>query len=152
MDWFLSDRASCAFLVRRKIALHLRRAQRRLQRVKTTILWLRLDLRLADNPALRDAVAAGAVVPVFIWDPKSEAPWLPGSASRWWLHHSLKSLDASLRAAGSRLIIRQGPALETLLALAKETGASSVVWNRRYEPVSVAWPRSSTASVSSLGR
>ena len=124
--------------MRRKFTLHLRRAQQRLLRVKTTILWLRLDLRLADNPALHSAITAGAVVPVFIWDPKSEAPWLPGGASRWWLHHSLQSLDASLRAAGSRLVIRQGPVLETLLALAKETGADSVVWNRRYEPAVIA--------------
>ncbi len=99
-----------------------------------TILWLRIDLRLADNPALQRAIASGSVVPVFIWDPKAEEPWRPGGATKWWLHQSLKALAKSLRAAGSRLIIRRGPALETLLALAEETGAKSVVWNRRYEP------------------
>ena len=104
-----------------------------------SIVWFRTDLRLADNPALRAAMArGGAVVPVFIWAPDEEAPWQPGGASNWWLHQSLKSLDAGLREAGSRLILRRGPALETLRALAKEVGANAVFWNRRYEPAIIA--------------
>ena len=106
--------------------------------MNSTITWLRLDLRLADNPALHHAIANGSVVPVFIWDPESDEPWIPGGATRWWLHQSLNSLAASLRTMGSRLIIRRGPAEETLLQLAAETGANSVVWNRRYEPATIA--------------
>ncbi|HZQ45581.1 MAG TPA: deoxyribodipyrimidine photo-lyase, partial [Verrucomicrobiae bacterium] len=104
-----------------------------------TIVWFRLDLRIADNPAL-DAAAKrdGAVIPVFIWAPEEEAPWEPGSASRWWLHHSLQALDARLRELGSRLIIRRGPTLETLLTLAKETSADAVFWNRRHEKAVIA--------------
>jgi deoxyribodipyrimidine photolyase len=34
------------------------------------VVWLRRDLRLADNPALADAAARGAVVPVFVLDPR----------------------------------------------------------------------------------
>jgi len=100
--------------------------------------WFRHDLRLADNPALQAAVRRGAVVPVFIWSPDEEAPWQPGSASRWWLHQSLRALDARLRELGSRLVIRRGSTLETLRALAAETGARAVFWNRRCEPVVVA--------------
>jgi len=100
-----------------------------------TLVWFRLDLRLADNPALRAARdRGGPVVPVFIWAPEEEAPWEPGAASRWWLHQSLASLNEGLEALGSRLILRQGPALEALRALAVETGADAVFWNRRYEP------------------
>jgi deoxyribodipyrimidine photo-lyase len=103
------------------------------------IWWLRLDLRLADNPALHAAVhAGGAVLPVFIWSPDEETPWSPGAASNWWLHQSLAALDAGLRAAGSRLIIRRGPAQTTLRELARETGARQVFWNRRYEPACIA--------------
>ena len=102
----------------------------------TTIHWFRLDLRVADNPALVAASqSGGVVVPVFIWAPEEEAPWAPGAASRWWLHHSLAALDAELRKLGLRLIIRRGPTLTTLRALVRETGATAVVWNRRYEPV-----------------
>lgn len=101
----------------------------------TTILWFRLDLRLADNPALLAAITRkGAVIPVFIWAPGQEGEWAPGTASRWWLHQSLASLSRSLRAAGSQLIIRKGPSIEALRRLIKETGASAVYWNRRYEP------------------
>ena len=101
-----------------------------------SIVWLRLDLRLADNPALQEAVQRGGpVVPLFIHAPEEESPWESGGASRWWLHQSLAALDADLRAAGSRLIIRRGPTLDALRAVVKETGAGAVVWNRRYEPV-----------------
>ncbi len=106
---------------------------------KTSIHWFRLDLRLADNPALLAALKSGGpVVPVFIWSPEEEAPWQPGGASKWWLHQSLAALDAQLRSAGSRLVIRRGPTFKTLRGLLKETGATAVFWNRRYEPAVIA--------------
>ncbi len=99
------------------------------------LVWFRLDLRLADNPALAAADRSGRpVVPVFIWAPEEETPWPPGAASRWWLHHSLAALDTELRAMGSRLVIRRGPAADALHALRRETAADAVFWNRRYEP------------------
>ena len=100
----------------------------------TTILWLRHDFRLDDNPALIAAAARGAVVPAFIWAPEEEAPWEPGAASRWWLHQSLEKLSAAFAKAGAPLLIRRGPSLEALRKLVKETGATHVAWNRRYEP------------------
>ncbi|MCU0784893.1 MAG: DNA photolyase family protein [Verrucomicrobia bacterium] len=104
-----------------------------------SIHWFRLDLRLADNPALRAAIERGGpVVPVFTWATEEEGDWPPGGASKWWLHQSLAKLDAQLRAAGSRLVIRRGPTLESLRALAKETGAAAVFWNRRHEPAVIA--------------
>jgi deoxyribodipyrimidine photo-lyase len=103
--------------------------------VSKSIVWFRLDLRLADNPALTAAIErGGGVIPVFIHAPEEETPWTPGGASNWWLHQSLRELDARLRELGSRLVIRRGPALETLLALARETSADAIFWNRRYEP------------------
>lgn len=74
---------------------------------RPTILWFRLDLRLSDNPALRVATERNrSIVPIYIWAPDEDADWPPGAASRWWLHQSLKSLDDSLRKAGSRLVIQ----------------------------------------------
>jgi deoxyribodipyrimidine photo-lyase len=106
---------------------------------RPSIHWFRLDLRLADNPALEAAVSrSGPVVPVYIHAPEEEAPWAPGGASRWWLHQSLRALDKDLRQVGSRLVMRRGPTLETLRSLAKEAGAGAVFWNRRYEPAAMA--------------
>ena len=104
-----------------------------------TILWFRIDLRTADNPALAAALQRGGpVIPVFIWSPEDEGEWPPGGASQWWLHQSLRALDADLRNAGSRLILRHGPTEKILHALLKETGAQTVLWNRRYEPAVIA--------------
>ena len=100
-----------------------------------SLVWFRLDLRLADNPALLAAIEHGKpVIPVFIWSPDDEKPWPPGAASRWWLHQSLASLQADLAKRGSRLIIRPGPVRATLERLLHETGAGAIFWNRRYEP------------------
>jgi deoxyribodipyrimidine photo-lyase len=114
----------------------------------TTIVWFRHDLRLDDNPALSAAAARGKVVPVFLWAPEEEAPWEPGAASRWWLHQSLTCLAASLAETGCPLVIRRGPSLEALRQLAREYGATHVVWNRRYEPAVV---RRDTAIKQALG-
>jgi deoxyribodipyrimidine photo-lyase len=106
------------------------------------LVWLSLDLRLADNPALERAIARQrAVLPVFIWAPEEESPWPPGAASRWWLHQSLQELQATLGKRGSKLIVRRGPTAEELLKLAVESGAKSVFWNRRYEPAVIARDR-----------
>ncbi len=109
----------------------------------TTVVWFRQDLRMTDNPALTAAAGSGAAaVPVFIWDDGCDRDtgntWVPGGAARWWLHHSLASLDTDLRRLGSRLVLRRGPALPVLTALIAETGARRVVWNRCYEPAALA--------------
>lgn len=106
--------------------------------MKFGIWWLRRDLRLADNPALQTALmACDRVLPVYIHAPEEEAPWAPGAASRWWLHHSLTALDAALRSLGSRLLIRHGPSAQALLHLVEETGAEQVFCSRLYEPVAM---------------
>jgi len=108
----------------------------------TTIVWFRQDLRLTDNPALLAAAAAGPVIPVYLYTPSEDGAWPPGGASRWWLHQSLQRLDEDLRAAGSRLCLRVGhDSLALLLELARESGATAVTWNRRYEPERIARDR-----------
>lgn len=100
-----------------------------------SLVWLRQDLRLSDQPALQAALQRGGpVIPVFIWSPAAEGDWPAGGASRWWLHHSLQSLAADLEKLGSRLVLRCGDSLAELQTLAEETGAGSVFWSRRYEP------------------
>lgn len=104
------------------------------QMPQTQIVWLRRDLRLADNPALYHAAKAGPVIAVYVLDDESPRHHAYGGASRWWLHHSLASLGESFAAKGSRLILRRGDAVEELTKLADEVGASTIHCNRHYEP------------------
>ena len=117
----------------------------------TTIVWLRQDLRVGDQPALRRAADRGRVVPVYIWAPEEEGDWPPGGAARWWLHHSLTSLGEQLRERGVRLIVRRGPTQAALDALLEETGATAVYWNRRYEPAAIERDKQVKATLLSRG-
>ena len=95
------------------------------------IAWFRQDLRLADNPMLHAAAASGAqVIPVFVHD-DAAGDWQPGAASRWWLEHSLASLNAALDGA---LHVFAGDAREVIPRLVRVSGASGVFWNRCVEP------------------
>jgi len=98
------------------------------------IVWLRRDLRIADNPALFEAARQGRVLPVFVLDDARAKSHAYGGASRWWLHHSLKSLDESLARLGVRIVLRKGDALEELVKIAEEVGATTIHANRHYEP------------------
>jgi deoxyribodipyrimidine photo-lyase len=99
----------------------------------TSLVWLRDDLRLDDNPALTEAALLGLpMTVVFILDEESAGIRPLGGASRWWLHHSLAALAASLQARGSCLLLRRGPAAEVIQELASETAAGHLFWNRRY--------------------
>ena len=99
----------------------------------STLVWLRDDLRLDDNPALTEAASLGnPLTVVYILDEASPGLRPLGGAAKWWLHHSLTALSADLAAAGSRLVLRRGPATHVIPQLAGETGATQLLWNRRY--------------------
>jgi deoxyribodipyrimidine photo-lyase len=97
-----------------------------------TLVWLREDLRLFDNPALHYAASIGEVTPVYIF------PEGLGGASYWWLHHSLKALRANLAEQGVKLILRTGEPASVLTELCQQTQAKLVVWNRVYSPLGIA--------------
>lgn len=98
------------------------------------IVWFRQDLRLSDQAALAAAAHAGPVIPVYVLDDDGPRQWAMGGAARWWLHHSLRSLDESLQARGSRLILRCGRSADVLAQVAAETGAKSVYALTHYAP------------------
>jgi len=103
--------------------------------VKCSIVWLRRDLRLADNPALHHAIHnSDRVIPVYIHAPDEERPWQPGAASNWWCHHSLLALQEEIKQLGGRLIIRRGPSEAALLRLCDELQADAVYWNHEFIP------------------
>jgi deoxyribodipyrimidine photo-lyase len=114
------------------------------------ILWFRRDLRLADNPALDWALASGrSILPVYIHDEALEDRPL-GAASRWWLDKSLRALGASLAALGSRLILRAGSAPVVLKALADETRAGALAFNRLHDPAAASRQQAVRAALPGL--
>lgn len=98
------------------------------------ILWFRQDLRLSDQPAFRAAAAAGPVLPVYVLDDETPGLRPMGGASRWWLHHSLAALDASLQKLGGGLLLLRGQSAAVLAQLVAETGAEAVHALRHGEP------------------
>ena len=88
---------------------------------------------------------------VYVHAPHEEAPWEPGAASNWWLHHSLTALGEDIEKRGGRLLIRRGDSLEQLCMLASETGATAIYWNRLYEPAVVERDRRVSAGLQEQG-
>ena len=119
---------------------------------RPTIVWLRADLRLADNPALAAAVArGGAVVPLYIRDDASAGEWQTGAAARWWLGESLEDLAAALAERGGRLVRRRGDSLAVIQKIVTATGADAVFWNRRYTPAGIAQDTTVKAALKAAG-
>jgi deoxyribodipyrimidine photo-lyase len=103
--------------------------------MSAAILWFRNDLRLHDNEAFFSAhQQAEKIFCVYIIDDEAAGEWRMGSASRWWLHHSLKNLTEKLAQFGLNLILRQGSAVEILAELQEKIQAKSLFYNQRYEP------------------
>lgn len=96
-----------------------------------TLVWFRQDLRLSDNPALREALSTGDIVPIYILDTVNAGQWSLGAASRWWLHHSLTALNASL---DGHLQCFCGDPRTVIPQLVQQWSIDRVVWNRCYEP------------------
>jgi len=115
------------------------------------VVWLRQDLRLADNPALAYASASRRpMIILYLFDTDPEQRPM-GAASLWWLSRSLTALSSSLNALGSRLILRKGRASEVLMEVLTETGAGEVVWNRLYEPSAIARDTALKATLKAAG-
>ncbi|MCA1796691.1 MAG: deoxyribodipyrimidine photo-lyase, partial [Geobacteraceae bacterium] len=99
------------------------------------ILWLRRDLRLADNPTLDAAAQCGRVVPVFVFETEAHTAPYSGAASRVALHHSLKDLNQRLHGT---IRFYSGSAGRILPHLCHKYGADGVYYTRQFTPEGVA--------------
>jgi deoxyribodipyrimidine photo-lyase len=96
------------------------------------IIWFRRDFRLADHPALHEALALGhPVLPLVVLDPETLCM---GAAALWRWGLAVEAFSDRLKAMGSRLILRRGDAVEVIAALAAQTQAAGVLWSRSYDP------------------
>jgi deoxyribodipyrimidine photo-lyase len=97
-----------------------------------SIVWFRNDLRLADNPALAAAQHRDEpILCLFILE-DDKGLRSHGGASRWWLHHSLASLQVDLERIGARLDLFVGRAADIVPAVVRASNAGAVHFNRRY--------------------
>ena len=72
-------------------------------------------------------------MPVYVLDEETDGVRPPVPPRAGGCITALHALDASLRALGSRLILRRGPAERVIEDLAAECDASAVYWNRAYD-------------------
>ena len=94
---------------------------------KTTLLWLRRDLRVHDHPALEAARSqTDHLVPVFCFDDRLLRGRHASGPRTQFMLECLADLDRSLRARGSRLVIRHGRPEQEIPKLAAELNASAV--------------------------
>lgn len=97
---------------------------------KNVVMWFRQDLRMRDNPALYEAAQRGNVIPLYIFDGSIKDPHL-GKASKWWLFHSLKKLNAQLSDC---LNVYKGNSEKILVSIIKKYKVEQVFFNACYEP------------------
>lgn len=114
-----------------------------------SIFWFRRDLRLADNPALNDAIEATPEREVYPFYALSIQDFKALAAIRQHsIYESLKSLDSSL---GGTLSVAPEPPAVALLAAAKQLGAKAVFATRAFDPAGVAEQNSVGESLAASG-
>jgi|688.fasta_scaffold69280_4 deoxyribodipyrimidine photo-lyase len=87
--------------------------------------WLKRDLRVADHPALAEAVArarGGAVFAVFLYEPEVLAQPEWDASHTEFQGECLVDLEVALGRLGIRLVTRRGEAVAMLEELRRETG------------------------------
>ncbi|VVE06462.1 deoxyribodipyrimidine photolyase [Pandoraea capi] len=107
------------------------------------LVWLRRDLRCADNATLAQALATCSEVYVaFVFD-TTILDELPRDDRRVaFIHDSVGELAKTFADAGGGLIVRHGDPSKEIPALAKSLGVQAVFAGRDYEPAAVARDRS----------
>lgn len=115
-----------------------------------SLFWFRDDLRLADNPGLAAAVGAGEAGLVYVLDDEA-GPWRMGGANRWWLHHSLQSLQRDIAAQGGVLLLRRGKPGQVIPELASALQAKAVHASRGFEPFARAQERAVEDALAAAG-
>jgi deoxyribodipyrimidine photo-lyase len=118
----------------------------------TAIVWLRRDLRVCDNPALRAALERHRqLVAVFCLDDRLLKGRHASGPRTQFMLECLSDLDASLRERGSRLVVRRGSPERELPALARELGASVVNTTSDVSPFALARDRATADALAGAG-
>ena len=105
---------------------------------KSSLCWIRRDLRLSDNHALYEALHnTERVTLVFVYDITILGKLKDKDDRRvTFIHESLQEMDLKLREMGSALVTLFGDPRNEIPLLAKNLSVDAVYCNRDYEPVS----------------
>lgn len=96
--------------------------------MSAAIVWLKNDLRVADNPALFYATQAFDEILILISLHESQR-WPKGAATKWWLHHSIESLQNSIHKLGGDIFLTDQDPLSAILDLKKKYPFEAVYTN-----------------------
>lgn len=108
---------------------------------KISIVLLKQDLRISDNPAFARAIEANHdILPIYVYD---KCNFNIGSSSKIWLHKSLENLNKNL---DDKLNLYFNRPEEVILSLVKIYDVVNIFCNACYEP----WYIESSASVKNL--
>ncbi len=104
---------------------------------RLALVLFRKDLRVDDHPALNFAADNNfETLGLYVLDEEASNKWPIGSASRWWLHESLQSLQHSINRLGFSLLLRKGNTEEIVSETCKEFGVTDILLSRCYEAAS----------------
>ncbi len=106
---------------------------------------------MGDHAGLSAAAAFGEIVPILIVDPARSERLARSPRRAAWYCSAVAALDASLRAAGSRLIVRRGQAGPIARGVAASAGAAAVVWTTGYDAKSVRAGRTLQSTLEEAG-
>jgi deoxyribodipyrimidine photo-lyase len=119
---------------------------------RTTVVWLRRDLRLHDHPALTSALErSDRLVPLYVLDPALLGGRFASPTRTWFLLGALDALRSSMRALGSDLVVRVGDPREVVPVVVRAAGAGDLVVSRDHAPYGRARDRAVADGLASDG-
>lgn len=102
---------------------------------KVIVHWLRRDLRLVDNTALRHALSGDTkVMIIYIFDPDLLSRWQTDNPRITFIHDRLTHIDQKLQEKGSGLHVFFDKPEVVFQSLIKAYDVQSVYANKDYEP------------------
>jgi deoxyribodipyrimidine photo-lyase len=119
---------------------------------RRSLVWLRRDLRLADNVALAEAAReSDRVACAFVLSPALLRSDRVGAPIVSFFFRALEALRADLRRLGSELILLEGDFGERIGATVRDLGFDAVFFNEDYEPQARERDAFVTARIRALG-
>ena len=90
------------------------------------LVWLKRDLRIDDHEALATAVAAGACVILYVYEPEYYASAEFDPSHHHFIDECLVELERAVAERGGRITYRRGPMPDVLEALLQEVTIESI--------------------------